>query len=212
MNFSVFSKHSGAMQLLLFDRVDDPRPARILELDPGFNRTHQYWHAFVPGIGAGQIYAFRAHGPHVPERGLRFDAEKVLLDPYGRAVVTPAGYRREFYGDFAEQCAVAMKSVVTDPRAYDWRGDQPLRKPFASTVIYEMHVAGFTKHASSGCDVKKRGTYAGLVEKIPYLRELGITAVELLPVFQFDAQDARPGLSNYWGYSPVSFFAPHGGY
>jgi len=200
------------MQLLLFDRVDDPRPARILELDPGFNRTHQYWHAFVQGIGAGQIYAFRAHGPHVPERGLRFDAEKVLLDPYGRAVVTPAGYRREFYGDFAEQCAVAMKSVVTDPRAYDWRGDQPLRKPFASTVIYEMHVAGFTKHASSGCDVKKRGTYAGLVEKIPYLRELGITAVELLPVFQFDAQDARPGLSNYWGYSPVSFFAPHGGY
>jgi glycogen operon protein len=105
-----------------------------------------------------------------------------------------------------------MRSVVVDPEAYDWEGDAPLRRPFATTVIYEMHVAGFTRHPSSGVVPNKRGTYAGLIEKIPYLRDLGITAVELLPVFQFDPQDCPPGLTNYWGYSPVSFFAPHAGY
>ena len=105
-----------------------------------------------------------------------------------------------------------MRSVVVDPDVYDWEGDAPLRRPFATTVIYEMHVAGFTRHPSSGVAPRRRGTYAGLIEKIPYLQDLGITAVELLPVFQFDAQDCPPGLVNYWGYSPVSFFAPHAGY
>jgi len=105
-----------------------------------------------------------------------------------------------------------MKSVVADPAGYDWEGDRPLQRPASQTIIYEMHVRGFTRHASSGLPEEKRGTYAGLVEKIPYLKELGITAVELLPVFQFDAQDAPAGLVNYWGYAPVSFFAPHHGY
>ena len=105
-----------------------------------------------------------------------------------------------------------MKSVVADPSRYDWESDQPLRRPFAETVIYELHVRGFTKHSSSGVAVDKSGTYAGLIEKIPYLRDLGITAVELLPVFQFDPQDAPPGRVNYWGYQPVSFFAPHHAY
>ena len=105
-----------------------------------------------------------------------------------------------------------MRSVVVDPDAYDWEGDVPLRRPFATTVIYEMHVAGFTRHPSSGVAPATRGTYAGMIEKIPYLQDLGITAVELLPVFQFDRQDCPPGLVNYWGYSPVSFFAPHAGY
>jgi isoamylase len=105
-----------------------------------------------------------------------------------------------------------MKSVVVDPGQYDWEGDAPLRRSFATTVIYEMHVAGFTHHPSSRVTAELRGTYAGMVEKIPYLQDLGITAVELLPVFQFDRQDCPPGLINYWGYSPVSFFAPHGGY
>ena len=106
----------------------------------------------------------------------------------------------------------AMKSVVVDPTAYDWEGDAPLRRNFASTVIYEMHVAGFTRHPSSGVAAELRGTYAGMIQKIPYLQELGITAVELLPIFQFDRQDCPAGLVNYWGYSPVSFFAPHAGY
>ena len=105
-----------------------------------------------------------------------------------------------------------MKSVVVDPAAYDWEGDQPLRRSSARTIIYEMHVRGFTRHPNSGVAEDKRGTYAGLIEKIPYLRNLGITAVELLPVFQFDAQDSPPGRVNYWGYAPVSFFAPHHAY
>ena len=105
-----------------------------------------------------------------------------------------------------------MKSVVADLSRYDWEGDQPLKRPFAQTIIYELHVGGFTKHPSSGVAPEKRGTFAGLREKIPYLTDLGVTAVELLPVFQFDVQDCPPGLVNYWGYSPVSFFAPHQGY
>ena len=105
-----------------------------------------------------------------------------------------------------------MKSVVVDPAAYDWEGDVPLRRPAARTIVYEMHVRGFTRHPSSGVAENVRGTYAGLIEKIPYLQELGITAVELLPVFHFDAQDSPPGRINYWGYAPISFFAPHPAY
>ena len=105
-----------------------------------------------------------------------------------------------------------MKSVVVDPSAYDWEGDAPLRRPSAQTIVYEMHVRGFTRHASSGVSQQTRGTFAGLIEKIPYLQQLGITAVELLPVFQFDAQDCPPGKVNYWGYAPIAFFAPHRGY
>jgi glycogen operon protein len=102
--------------------------------------------------------------------------------------------------------------VVVDPTAYDWQGDRPLRRPFSETVIYEMHVGGFTKHPSSGVAPERRGTFAGVIDKIPYLVDLGVTAIELLPVFQFDHQEAPPGLTNYWGYNPVSFFAPHCGY
>ncbi len=105
-----------------------------------------------------------------------------------------------------------MKSVVADRGRYDWEGDQPLKRPFAETIIYELHVRGFTRHASSGVRPATRGTYAGLIEKIPYLKDLGVTAVELLPVFQFDPHDAPPGRVNYWGYQPVSFFAPHHAY
>ena len=145
-------------------------------------------------------------------RGLRFDAEKLLLDPYGLAVAVPEGYSRAAARQPGDNTAVAMKSVVADPRRYDWEGDRPLQRPYRETVIYELHVRGFTKHPSSGVSPDKAGTYAGLIEKIPYLEDLGVTAVELLPVFQFDAQDAPAGRANYWGYSPVSLFAPHGAY
>jgi glycogen operon protein len=127
-------------------------------------------------------------------------------------VAIPAGYSRAAATGVGRNDPFAFKSVVADVGAYDWKGDQPLRRPFVQTVIYEMHVRGFTAHPSSGLDPAVRGTYAGVVEKIPYLQGLGITAVELMPVFQFDPQDAPPGLTNYWGYSPVSFFAPHCGY
>jgi isoamylase len=136
----------------------------------------------------------------------------VLLDPYGRAITVPEHYSREAARVAGDNTATALKSVVADPRAYDWEGDVPLNHPWARTIIYEMHVRGFTAHPSSGLSELKRGTYAGLVEKIPYLQQLGITAVELLPIFQFDPQDAPLGRTNYWGYSPVSFFAPHQAY
>ena len=168
--------------------------------------------SFVPDLAPGQVYAYRAHGPFAPERGLRFDAEKVLLDPYGLAVAVPDGYDRLAARRPGGNAATAMKSVVADPGTYDWEGDEPLGRPIAETVIYELHVRGFTRHASSGVAPAKAGTYAGLIDKIPYLKDLGITAVELLPVFQFDPQDAPPGRVNYWGYQPVSFFAPHHAY
>ena len=165
-----------------------------------------------PAFAPGQVYAYRAAGPFDPARGLRFDPAKVLLDPYARAVVVPEAYDRAAASRPGENTASSMRSVVVDADTYDWEGDAPLRRPFATTVIYEMHVAGFTRHPNSGVAPERRGTYAGMIEKIPYLQDLGITAVELLPVFQFDRQDCPPGLVNYWGYSPVSFFAPHAGY
>jgi glycogen operon protein len=200
------------MELLLFDAVDDPKPARVLELDPKHNRTFHYWHIFVPNLQPGQLYGLRAHGPFQPSQGHRFDPDKVLLDPYGRAVAIPPNYSREEATLPGGNAASAMKSVIVDPGTYDWDGDVPLKRPFARTVIYEMHVGGFTQHPSSGVAPEKRGTYSGLVEKIPYLQDLGITAVELLPIYQFDDQQAPADLTNYWGYNPVSFFAPHSGY
>ena len=211
-NFSVFSRTAEAIELLFFDHVDDARPSRVVPIHPVKNRTYHYWYVFVPGVQAGQIYAFKARGPFARDRGLRFDASKLLLDPYGRAVVTPKHYSREAARFRGDNTATAMKSVVTSPHSYDWEDDTPLRTPWSRTIIYEMHVRGFTAHPSSGVEPSKRGTYAGIVEKIPYLQQLGITAVELMPVFQFDPQDAPPGRTNYWGYSPVSFFAPHQAY
>jgi isoamylase len=212
VNFSVYSKNAAGVDLLLFDRADAPLPSRVISLDPVKNRTYFYWHVFVPGLKTGQIYGYRVSGPFNPEKGMRFDVRKVLLDPYGKALVTPEHYSRLAAGLPGENTATAMKSVVADLSPYDWEGDALLRHPFSNTIIYELHVRGFTRHPSSGVALDKRGTYAGLMEKIPYLQDLGITAVELLPVFQFDDQDAPPGLKNYWGYSPVSFFVPHGGY
>ncbi|ABQ25013.1 glycogen debranching protein GlgX [Geotalea uraniireducens] len=212
VNFSIFSRDCTGVELHLFDRVDDARPSRTVTLHPKRNRTYHYWHTFVPGLGSGQLYGYRVAGPHDPRRGLRFDPYKLLIDPYGRAVAVPAGYSRRAVAEPGDNAAVAMKSVVADPRGYDWEGDIPLKRPFSRTVIYELHVAGFTRPPSSGVTEGKRGTYAGLVEKIPYLQELGVTAIELLPVFQFDARDAPEGFDNYWGYSPISFFAPHAAY
>ena len=212
VNFSVFSKNAETVELLLFESAGDRAPSRAIRLDPRKNRAYHYWHVFVPDVVPGQIYGYRAHGPREPERGMRFDPGKVLLDPYGKAVVVPETYSRAAASRPGDNCKTAMKSVVTDARSYDWEGDRPLKHPFARTIIYEMHVRGFTAHPNSGVSPEKRGTYAGLIEKIPYLKDLGITAVELLPVYHFDEQDAPPGFRNYWGYAPVSFFAPHPAY
>jgi glycogen operon protein len=212
VNFSIFSRSASGIELLLFEREDDAQPSRVICIDPCTNRTYRYWHVLVPQARAGQLYGYRVAGSFAPANGLRFDPGKLLLDPYGRGVVVPNNYSREAARQQGDNSATAMKSVVTDPQAYDWEGDTPLQTPSSRTIIYELHVRGFTAHSSSGVAENLRGTYAGLMERIPYLRDLGITAVELLPVFQFDAQDCPPGLVNYWGYAPVSFFAPHQAY
>jgi len=211
INFSLFSKNATAVELLLFDAEDHSTPATVIVLDPEFNRTFYYWHAFIPNLKSGQLYAYRVHGPFKPEEGHRYAGEKVLLDPYGKAVVTE-NYDRDAAKQPGDNCAKAMKSVAIDFSTYDWEGDNPLDRPFANTIIYELHVGGFTKHPNSGLTENLRGTYRGVIEKIPYLKQLGVTAVELMPVQQFDPYDTPSDLLNYWGYSPIAFFAPHNGY
>ena len=177
VNFSIFSRNATAVSLLLFDRIDDAAPARVAPVDLEEGRTYHYWHVFVPGLRTGQLYAFRVEGPRDPDHGLRFDGDKILLDPYGRGVAVPDGYDRRAASRPGSNVASAMKSVVIDVSDYDWEGDTPLQRPSARTIVYEMHVRGFTRHPSSGVAAERRGTFAGLIEKIPYLQDLGISAV-----------------------------------
>ncbi len=159
VNFSVFSKHATGLDLLLFDRDDDARPARVIPIDAATNRHYHYWHVFVPGLKAGQLYAFRAAGPFDPANGHRFDAAKILLDPYGRGVVVPNGYDRQRASVSGDNSATAMKSVVVDPSAYDWQDDRHPHTPSSQTIVYEMHVRGMTRHPSSGVSEEIGGTY-----------------------------------------------------
>ena len=212
VNFCIFSKNCQEVELLFFDDADDAEPSRAISLDPDKNRTFYYWHIFVKDVKPGQLYGYRVYGDYKPEKGYLFDGSKLLLDPYAKAVAVGKNYDRHKAKTYGfENAAYAMKSVVIDHEEYDWEGDQPLQIPYSKTVIYELHVNGFTQHPNSGVNDRLRGTYLGLIEKIPYLKELGITAVELLPVHQFDFQDAPNGV-NYWGYSPIGFFAPHHAY
>ena len=216
-NFSVFSANAERVELLLFDEDDHAAPAHVYELDPVRNRTFYYWHIFVPDVGHGQLYGYRVHGPFRPEAGLRFDGSKVLLDPYARLVACSKGYDRMRAIQRGGNEDAAIKGVVVDLSGYDWEGDHPLERPWSETVIYETHVRGLTAHPSSG--VRFPGTYQGVIERIPHLQSLGVTAVELLPVQHFDVQevmrrDPQSGrrLVNYWGYAPIAFFAPHAFY
>jgi len=159
VNFSLYSRDATAVDLLFFDRDDDIRPSQVISLDPFMNRTYHYWHTFVPGAQAGQRYGYRVHGPLDPSKGLRFDAAKVLLDPYGRGVSVPKNYSRKAAQEKGDNAATAMKSIVIDTHAYDWEGDTPPRRPSSRTIVYEMHVKGFTRHQNSGVPEKARGTY-----------------------------------------------------
>lgn len=212
VNFCLYSKHATGVDLLLFNSENIRQPSRVISFDRRWNRTSHYWHAFIPGLRAGQVYGFRIHGPWHPSQGHRFDAAKVVLDPYARAIVGEDSYDRQAAIRPGDNCTTALKAVVVDNRSYDWEGDLPLHIPYAASVIYEMHVGGFTRHPSSGLPPDKRGTFAGVIDKIPYLKALGVTAVELMPVHQFDPQDVQPGLENYWGYSTLNFFTPHRAY
>lgn len=210
VNFCLFSKNADQVELLLFDEKDQLQPTHQIKLDPELNKTFYYWHCFIPGLKAGQRYAYRVFGPDDPSQGLRFDGEKVLIDPYARAVEMGL-YDRGAAVLPGDNCHKSIRSVVIDPQLYDWEGDRPLNHPFAKSVIYELHVAGFTKSPSSRVAKDIRGTYRGLIQKIPYLKDLGVTSVELMPCHQYDPTDAPSGL-NYWGYSPIAFFAPHTAY
>ena len=212
VNFCLFSKNCERVELLLFDKKDDIVPSKVIKLDHRLNHTGNYWHTFVPKIKAGQLYGYHVIGSLDPDKGHRFDGEKILLDPYAKAVAIPDGFNRKRFTKIGAVDTPSMKSFVCNLADYDWEGVTRPGRSFAQTVIYEMHIGGFTSHKNSGVSEKNRGKYLGLIEKIPYLRNLGITAVELLPVFQFDVQDSPEGLVNYWGYSPISFFAPHNGY
>ena len=211
VNFAIWARLASRVELLLFASADDATP-EVIPLSPRLNRTAYYWHIHVEGISVGQRYAYRIQGPWRPYGGTRFDAEKVLLDPYGRSIELGANYDRWAAARPGSNLACCAKNKVVDTRHYDWEGDKLPAHSLSRSVIYELHLGGFTKSPSSGVDPALRGTYLGLIEKIPYLHSLGVTAVELLPVFQFDPQDAPKGLSNYWGYSPMSFFAPHAQY
>ncbi len=193
------------MRVLLYDEVDQPDPTEIIDFDPELNRWGDIWSIFVPGVRPGQLYHFQADGPHEPQRGHRFDPQARLIDPYAKALA----------GTFlpAEGGIIRPPKCVVIDDEFDWEGDRHLRRELSETIIYEMHVRGFTRSRSS--DVERPGTYLGVIEKIPYLKSLGVTAVELMPVHEFPICDclgqklARP---NYWGYDPLAFFAPHRGY
>ena len=163
VNFSLFSRKASSVELLFFDREEDALPSRVIHLDPATNRTYHYWHVFVASAQAGQIYGYRVHGPFDPNNGLRFDPGKILLDPYGRAVIVPKNYDRDAASRCGDNTGTAMKSVIVDPQLYDWEGDEPLKRLSSQTIVYELHVKGFTRHPSSGVPEKTRGTYCGLV-------------------------------------------------
>ncbi|MFM7107002.1 MAG: glycogen debranching protein GlgX [Planctomycetaceae bacterium] len=205
VQFVVYSRSATAMRVLLYAHPDDAEPAEVIALDPAKDRWGDIWSIQVPGLGPGQLYHFQADGPWDPDRGQRFDGSARLVDPYARALA----------GEFTrgpDGCLRPPKCVVIDD-TFDWQGDRHLRRGLADTVIYELHVRGFTASPTSG--VANPGTYRGVIEKIPYLQSLGVTAVELMPVHDFAA--AVPGADggvrrNYWGYDPLAFFAPHRGY
>jgi glycogen operon protein len=217
VNFSVFSRNATAVELLLFDPHDDLNPFQIIKLEPHTNQTFFFWHVYVKGLKAGTHYAYRVDGPQdLHDRGFRFNRNKVLVDPYALGN-TKTHFNRDDAVGPSDNLATSMRSVVIDIDDYDWEGDQPLRRPMKDMIIYEMHVGGFTRHPSSG--VKHPGTFSGVIEKIPYLQELGVTAVEFLPVMQYDskevlrmAPDGSGPLHNYWGYSTINFFAPEDSY
>jgi isoamylase len=211
VNFSLFSSSATGVELLLFDDHDSPREIQTIPLVPSKNKTFHFWHIFVRDLKAGAHYAFRVSGPSAPEAGLRYNRNKVLIDPYARGNTKTVWNRGDACND-SDNVSTSLRSVVIDPSGYDWEGDVPLNRPIENTIVYEMHVRGFTKSPSS--KVKYPGTFAGVIEKIPYLKDLGITAVEFLPVFDFDetaplrVMDGKP-LWNFWGYSTMSYFAPH---
>ena len=229
VNFSLFSRHATAVTLLLYDAPVARNAPIEVRLDPRLHRTGDVWHCHIRGLAAGALYLYRVDGPYLPEKGFRFNPYKVLIDPYARAltdlsdwdIVAAKGFNPNLPGEdlsfsTEDDGANHPKCVVVDDR-FDWHGDRPLNYPLRFSVLYETHVRGLTAHPNSG--VAHPGTYRGVIEKIPYLKDLGVTSLVFLPVQEFSERELprvnpRTGepLLNYWGYSTVAFFAPKGSY
>jgi isoamylase len=220
VNFAVYSQHAAEVYLLLFS-TGDSSPSDIIRIE---SKTKNVWHVFVEGIKPGQLYAYKMRGDFNPAMGLRFNEHKLLLDPYARAFTgkcvnqnnlllpyDPSAAPLGFVADTRDNTTVMPKCLVVDDR-FDWDGDMPMHLPMEKLVIYEVHVKGFTAHASS--HVSFPGTYLGFIEKIQHLTTLGINAVEFLPVHEFYVDDflGNRGLTNYWGYNSIGFFAPESSY
>ena len=220
VNFALYSQHASEVFLLLFDRPDGD-PTDVIRIE---NRTRYIWHTFVCGLKAGQLYGYKVRGEFHPARGLRFNENKLLLDPHARAfngkarnqdnlllAYDPRSADLDLSWDGRENTAIAPKCIVVDDR-FDWQGDTPPHTPLEKLVIYETHLKGFTAHPSSG--VTNPGTYLGFIEKIPYLKDLGVNAVEFLPIHEHSTEDflLAKGLTNYWGYNTIGFFAPESSY
>jgi isoamylase len=223
VNFALFSEHATGVELCLFDTVDADKETHRIPLT---EHTDQVWHAYLPEVLPGQLYGYRVHGPYTPEQGHRFNPNKIVLDPYARSIGRDGRWADELFGyhvgdpeadlscDERDNAAYASLAVVIDT-AYTWGDDRPPRTPWNKTIIYELHVKGFTQ-LHPDVPERLRGTYAGLASEaaIQHLVRLGITAVELLPVHHFlkDRHLVERGLTNYWGYNTLAFFAPESGY
>ena len=209
-NFALYSKHATAVRLLLF--CDDfERPHVELALDPLIHKSGRVWHCRIAETAAAgcRYYGYVVDGPEPagPFELHEFHPEKILLDPYARCIAFPPGFdRTAAIGRGGNLGKAALGVIDACAPAFDWGGER-LSHHESDSLIYELHVRGFTQHQSSGVSEVARGTFAGVAEEIPYLRELGVTIVELMPVFQNDPQGC-----DSWGYMPMSFFAPHGRY
>jgi len=205
-NFALYSRHATGVTLLCYSEKDSARPVFEFRLQHPAHKTGSIWHCRIPAeeLRGASVYGYRVDGPHDPERGHRFNPQKILLDPYAPSVFFPPGFSRKVCASAGptDGCAplgrLPKKEVVAIP------SDQGPRYTSRDGVVYELHVKGFTARANSGVTAAKRGTFAGVIEKIPYLQDLGVTIVELLPVHQFDPQEG-----NYWGYMTLHFFSPH---
>jgi isoamylase len=208
-NFALYSRYATAVTLLFYRASDAATPVHQYRFAPRRNKTGRVWHAVIPltELHGATLYAYRVDGPRDPSDGHRFDREKILLDPFAAAVHFPPGYDREATRRRGPTDGRAPLGVLPFPRPpFDW-GDESRPRHTHDLIVYELHVKGFTARANSGVTPSKRGTFGGLIEKIPYLLELGVTAIELMPVHQFDPQEG-----NYWGYMTLNFFAAHASY
>lgn len=207
VNFSIFSTEADSVQLLLFKTPNDTQPFQTIDLNKEDHCSFGFWHIFIEDLPVGTNYAYRVNGPIGADRGYRYNFKKVLLDPYAKGVTNNLWNRGDACNPDIDNIETSMRCSVIDIHNYDWEGikDNKPQIPLSETIIYEMHVGGFTKSSTS--NVKNQGTYLGIIDKIPYLKQLGVTAIELMPIMQFDNTE-----KNYWGYSTLSFFAPHPAY